>query len=95
MPFLGDFVFDAPGADGVEDGADDEREEGCGCGDRDTRVINEPVPDEPGGFMYGFVGDVDFGACDDGLVETVFGRGCGTHVKEGDDCVAGEVFGTW
>lgn len=45
--------------------------------------------------MHGFVSDVDFGACYDGLVETVFGGGCGAHVDEGNYCVAGEIFGTW
>ena len=33
MPFSGDFVFDAPGADGVEYGAHDDGEEGRGGGD--------------------------------------------------------------
>jgi len=95
VPFLGDFVFDAPGADGVEDCADDDGEEGCGGGDRDTRMIDEPVPDEPRCLVHGFVRDVDFGASDDGLVETVFGGGCGAHVQKGYDCVAGELLGTW
>ena len=92
MPFPRHLVFYCPGSNGVEYGAHDDGEEGRGSRDGDAWVVYDPVPDEPGGVVDGFVGDVDFCACFDGLVETVFGAGCGTHVEECDYCVAGEFF---
>ena len=66
MPFPCDFIFYGPGANGIEYRAHDDGEEGCGGRDGDTWVVYDPVPDEPGGFVDGFVRDVDFCACFDG-----------------------------
>ena len=95
MPFPRDLILHCPGTNGVKDCAHDDSEDCAGGGDGDTWMVDDPLPDEPGGCVDGFVRNVDFCACLDDLMEAIFGGGSGTHVEEGDYGIARELFGAW